>query len=165
MRKLALLLALVPSLSLTTPASAQEIVAGVGYADFHNSNAESGGFISGDYLGARDWSFLGFEWGLGVTAQWHEENDIFVGAGIQGQRELANGWFLEASLMPGLFEEGIAANDLGSTFEIRSLVGVGRELRNGNRMSLAFSHISNASVGDRNPGLNSLSLRYHIPLN
>lgn len=164
MPRLSYALALLPALALSAGAQAQEFVTGFGFADFHNSTAESGGFVSGDYLGTRDWTILGFETGLGATAQLHQEGDIFLGIGVQAQRELRNGWFIEASLMPGLFEEGTAANDLGSTFEIRSLIGVGRELRNGNRVSLALSHISNASIGDRNPGLNALSLRYHIPL-
>lgn len=157
-------LALAPFLSLAAPLAAQEFVGGFGIADFHNSTAESGAFVSGDYLGARDWSLFGFEAGLGATVQVHQEGDIFLGVGLQAQRELRSGWFIEASLMPGLFEEGTTANDLGSTLEFRSLIGVGRELRNGNRVSVALSHISNASIGDRNPGLNALSLRYHIPL-
>lgn len=163
MRKIALALALAPSLALAVPAAAQEFVAGIGYVDYHAQDAETGGFVSGDYLAARDWSLVGFDWGLGVTAQLHEAGDVFFGAGVQGQRDFANGWFIEASLMPGLYDEGKEGNDLGSAFEIRSLVGVGRELRNGNRLSLAVSHISNASTGDSNPGLNAISLRFHVP--
>lgn len=164
MRKLAYVAALVPTFLMSAPLQAQEVVTGIGYSDFHNSAADSGGFLSADYLGARDWDLLGFETGAGLTVQLHEEGDVFLGVGLQGQRALRNDWFIEASIMPGLFEEGLPANDLGSTFEIRSLVGIGRVLPNGNRVSLALSHISNASVGDRNPGLNALSFRLHVPL-
>ena len=102
--------------------------------------------------------------GVGVTAQLHDAGDIFLGGGLQAQRELGQGWFVETSVMPGVFFEGTAINDLGSTFEIRSVVAVGRELRGGRRLSLAFTHISNASIGDRNPGLNAINLRFHMPL-
>ncbi|OIQ32587.1 MAG: lipid A 3-O-deacylase [Alphaproteobacteria bacterium MedPE-SWcel] len=145
-------------------ARAQEVAIGLGFGDFHAAQADSGPFLSLEYLGARNWDLFGFEAGLGVSGQVHQAGDTFVGLGIQGQRALTKDWFVEVSVMPGLFSEGPAGNDLGSTIEFRSLVGLGRMLRNGRRVSLALSHISNASIADRNPGLNAISLRWHMPL-
>ncbi|PRZ50178.1 acyloxyacyl hydrolase [Tritonibacter scottomollicae] len=164
MRRLATTFALLPSLLFTSVAQAQELVFGFGHADFLAEQADDGAYLSADYLGTRDWRLLGFDAGLGVTALVHETGDIFLGGGLQAQRDLGQRWFIEASVMPGAFFEGEKANDLGSTFEIRSLVGIGRELRGGRRLTLAFTHISNASIGDQNPGLNAISLRLHVPL-
>ena len=37
------------------------------------------------------------------------------------------------------------------------------ELNNNNRIGISFSHISNANLGDKNPGVEILSFSYHIP--
>ena len=63
--------------------------------------------------------------------------------------------------MPGAFFEGESRNDLGSEFEIRSLIGVGYRLDNGDSISLAVTHKSNASTSSFNPGVNAVLLRYH----
>ena len=61
MRKLATTLALLPSLCSTSATQAQDLVLGFGYADFHSEPADSGAYLSIDYLGARDWELLGFD--------------------------------------------------------------------------------------------------------
>ena len=70
---------------------------------------------------------------------------------------------LKNSVMPGAYFESSPGNDLGSTFEIRTVLAVGKRFANGKAVSLAFSHKSNASTADENPGVNSLTLRWHIP--
>ncbi|MEM1007273.1 MAG: acyloxyacyl hydrolase, partial [Pseudomonadota bacterium] len=42
------------------------------------------------------------------------------------------------------------------------LLGVGYSLDNGNKISLAVTHKSNASTDDPNPGVNAFFLRYHL---
>ncbi|MCZ4269719.1 acyloxyacyl hydrolase [Tritonibacter mobilis] len=164
MRKTISVLTLVSALLHGPTLSAQELTFGLGYADFHADTAESGPYFSAEYLGVRDWQFLGFDTGFGLAGHIHETGDAFLGGGLQAQRPFGQGWFIEASIMPGLFFESSSRNDLGSTFEIRSLLGIGRDLRGGRRLSLALTHISNASLGDENPGLNTISLRLHTPL-
>jgi len=87
--------------------------------------------------------------------------DIHIGIGLIGIYDFANRWFVEGSVMPGYFSEGVDRNDLGGEFQIRSLLGVGYTLDNGNKVSLAITHKSNASTQDDNPGVNSALLRYH----
>ena len=38
-----------------------------------------------------------------------------------------------------------------------------KDLKNKNRIGISFSHISNANLGDKNPGVEILSFSYHIP--
>ncbi|WP_239318978.1 acyloxyacyl hydrolase [Epibacterium sp. Ofav1-8] len=164
MRNTISVLTFVSMLLLPSTLRAQELTFGLGYADFHEDQADSGPYFSAEYLGPRDWQILGFDAGLGLAGQIHETGDAFLGGGLQAHRPIGEGWFIEASIMPGVFFESSARNDLGSTFEIRSLLGIGRDLRGGRRVSLALTHISNASVGDVNPGLNTIALRLHMPL-
>ena len=40
---------------------------------------------------------------------------------------------------------------------------VGHELENKNRLGLSFGHISNVNLGDKNPGVEIISLSYQVP--
>ncbi|GGH23345.1 Lipid A 3-O-deacylase (PagL) [Cribrihabitans marinus] len=144
-------------------ASAQEMVFSLGYTSYSLEGSEDSAIASIDYSHApffvRDRLSAG--WGAAVEAT--AEGDLFAGAGVVTEFQLDNGWFLEGSVLPGLYDEGSAGNDLGSAFEIRSLFGIGRELPSGNRLSLAITHKSNASTADSNPGANAFLLRWHRP--
>ena len=155
---------LVASLFFSEASHAQDIVLGIGYNDFNSDISEDGGYITADYHAHRNWTLFGFEYGLGATGQIHETGEIFVGGGLQFRRDLGDVWFVEASVMPGYYFNNSRRNDLGSDFEIRSLMGIGKSLGNGSYVSLALSHISNASIGSENPGMNAISLRFHFPL-
>jgi hypothetical protein len=89
-----------------------------------------------------------------------------------GDAYLYTGFMIEFELPLGLqlcpgFAPGIAlartGSDLGNAIEFRSSlelsVAVGERLRAG----LAFSHISNARLGDRNPGVEVLVLGIAFP--
>lgn len=64
--------------------------------------------------------------------------------------------------MPGAFDEGPEGNDLGHTFEIRTLLGTGYRFDNGSSISASGFHISNAGLGDTNPGADGILIRYHF---
>ena len=63
----------------------------------------------------------------------------------------------------GAYSEG-NGKDLGHAIEFRTQVEFARRLRNDARIAIALSHISNASLGDENPGAEILSLYYSIPV-
>ena len=52
---------------------------------------------------------------------------------------------------------------LGHDIEFRTTIEISYELNNKNRIGLSFGHISNAGLGDNNPGVEILSLSYQIP--
>ena len=54
--------------------------------------------------------------------------------------------------------------DLGSTAQFRSQIEIGYRFDDRARLALALSHISNAGLDEHNPGVNILSVYYHIPL-
>lgn len=55
--------------------------------------------------------------------------------------------------------------DMGSTLEFRTGVEAAWEFDNKMRIGAAFHHISNAGIGDVNPGVETLTLNLSIPLN
>ena len=67
------------------------------------------------------------------------------------------------SFAPGLYRQG-GGKDLGYPLEFRSGLEIGWRLSGGTRVGAEFYHISNASLGDKNPGENSLMLVVAIPI-
>ncbi len=140
-------------------APAADVVVGLGYADFSDQAADDSAFLELELHSAPLWHFAGADWSLAGAVAVHGEGDVFVGVGPAALWPLGNRWFVEASVMPGFFEDAGGANSLGSDFEIRSLLGIGRHINDRLSLSLAASHKSNANLSDRNPGVNALSLR------
>ncbi|MBO9475303.1 acyloxyacyl hydrolase [Shimia sp. R10_1] len=156
-----LLVSLAASLLLATPVAAQQLVVGLGYADFNDREATDTTELNVEYHFAPfhevgRWSFAG-----ATVVTLDEEGDAFVGAGVSGVYDFNQHWFAEVSFMPGAYVDGDSRNDLGNTLEFRSLLAVGRRVSEGAAFSLAVQHKSNGGLGDHNPGVNTLSLRYH----
>ncbi|WP_299281135.1 acyloxyacyl hydrolase [uncultured Tateyamaria sp.] len=148
-------------LALSAPASAQELTFALGATDFGEGGEDSAVFDfeyrHTPFVQKRIRSHA-----FGANASVSGEGDVFIGAGLWTRWQWDSGWFIDSSLMPGLFEEGTDGNDLGSSFEFRSLLGLGYQFDNGRAVSAAISHKSNASLADDNPGMNSYSIRYHV---
>jgi len=140
---------------------AQELTVGVGTTDFGDQGTDSAVFEveyrHTPFIQQRNMSVA-----FGANAAVSGEGDLFIGAGIWSRWQWDSGWFIDNSVMPGLFEAGTAGNDLGSAFEIRTLLGVGYRFENGNALSAAITHRSNASLATDNPGMNTYTIRYHI---
>ena len=61
----------------------------------------------------------------------------------------------------GYYNDG-DGKKLGSEIEFRTTFEVGYQLKNENRIGLSFGHISNANIGEKNPGVEILSLSYQV---
>jgi hypothetical protein len=92
--------------------------------------------------------------------------DLWVGAGAKWTSiSLMDGpFFVEASLMPGLFAAGDGP-DIGGVLQFRSALGVGYTFDNGATLTALFSHRSNADTQATNPGLETFGIRYAVTLN
>lgn len=152
------------AVALASSAFSQEIVLGAGYSDYSRQGAEDGVILSMEYIHRPFYEGRVFSARLAGAIELVETGDAFLGGGVSGKWDLQQDWFIEASVLPGAYIEGTALNDLGSTFEIRSQLAVGKRFKSGKALSLALSHKSNASTADINPGVNALTLRWHIPL-
>ncbi|GAB4267924.1 MAG: hypothetical protein Kow0013_18290 [Pararhodobacter sp.] len=105
----------------------------------------------------------GWSWAAGLYAT--HRGAAWIGGGVSYTlRPGAGSWFIRGSVMPGLYHRGNGTN-LGGPFEIATGIEVGTELRNGAQLSMLLEHRSNAGIYNTNPGLNSLSVLYSIPLN
>jgi len=62
----------------------------------------------------------------------------------------------------GYYDDG-NGKKLGNEIEFRTTLEISYEMQNKNRIGLSFSHISNANIGNKNPGVEIISLSYQIP--
>lgn len=151
--------------TIASPALSQEIILGAGYTDYSRGGAENGAVLSLEYAHSPFLERNVFSARFAGALEVVETGDAFIGGGVSGTWGLQNNWFIEASVMPGAYFESAPLNDLGSTFEIRSQLAVGKRFNSGKALSLALNHKSNASTANANPGVNIVTLRWHVPLN
>lgn len=104
-------------------------------------------------------------WEIKPFAGAHVTTDgaVYGLGGFYGDFNLSPEWTLTPSLAAGLYSDG-GGKDLGHTIEFRSQLELGYNFQNGSRVTTGLAHISNASIGDRNPGTEILSLNYYFPL-
>ena len=62
----------------------------------------------------------------------------------------------------GFYDDG-DGKKLGNDIQFRTTLEFSYQLKNNNRIGISFGHISNANLGDKNPGAEILSLSYQIP--
>ena len=143
-------------LTFAQPASAAEVVVGLGTFDFD----DDGAVVDLEYHTDPITSFRGADVSFAVVLSADTKSDIFIGAGVSAVRQIGDSpWFVEGSFAPGFFFEGSEETDLGQTLEFRTLIGVGRRFDNNYSLSLAASHLSNGGLSDFNPGVNAITLR------
>ena len=70
--------------------------------------------------------------------------------------------YFTPSFGAGIYDDG-SGKKLGNDIQFRTSLEISYELKNKNRIGVSFSHISNANLGNKNPGVEILSLSYHIP--
>ena len=63
------------------------------------------------------------------------------------------------SFAPGLYGEG-DGKDLGHILEFKSEVQASFNLSENSQLGMSYNHISNASLGDKNPGANSYTFNF-----
>ena len=91
-------------------------------------------------------------------------DEAFYGyGGLLLDLEFGN-FVINPNLAVGYFEEG-DGKDLGHEVEFRSGLEVSYKFPNNMRLGVAFYHISNASIGDENPGTEVVEAVFSIPLN
>lgn len=98
---------------------------------------------------------------VGVMAT--TDSAVYGFAGIDADFYLAPRWVLNPNFAVGAYRNG-DGKDLGHGLQFRSGLELNYVLADESRLGLAFNHISNASLGDENPGTESLLLNYSIPL-
>ena len=63
------------------------------------------------------------------------------------------------SFAPGLYHEG-DGKDLGHVLEFKSEIQFSYDLSKNSKVGVSYNHVSNASLGDKNPGANSYMFNF-----
>ena len=92
--------------------------------------------------------------GVLITA----DNAGYVYTGVQAQYKLGS-VNLTPSFTPGLYHEG-SGKDLGHILEFKSEVQISLDIFKNAELGFSYNHISNASLGDKNPGANSYMFNF-----
>ncbi|MDB9718449.1 acyloxyacyl hydrolase [Candidatus Pelagibacter sp.] len=86
------------------------------------------------------------------------DNATYVYTGVQSHYQIGK-INLTPSFTPGLYGAG-EGKDLGHILEFKSEVQVSLDLSTNSELGLSYNHISNASLGDKNPGANSYMFNF-----
>ena len=86
------------------------------------------------------------------------DNAGYIYTGVQAQYKIG-AINLTPSFTPGLYHEG-DGKDLGHMLEFKSEVQLSLDLSKSSELGFSYNHISNASLGDKNPGANSYMFNF-----
>ena len=78
---------------------------------------------------------------------------------ITGQE---NKWNFTPSFGLGYYDDG-NGKKLGNRLEFRTTIEFSYKLKSFDRLGISFGHISNANIGDKNPGAEIISISYQKP--
>ncbi len=103
------------------------------YTFLGNLSPITGGFITGN---SAAYVYTGIEWNVDM-----------------------GGLILTPSFAPGLYHEG-NGKDLGHPLEFKSEVQLSYSTSDRTNFAFSYNHVSNASLGDKNPGANSYMFNF-----
>ena len=86
------------------------------------------------------------------------DNATYFYTGVQAQYKIGALNFTP-SFAPGYYNEG-DGKDLGHALEFKSEIQLSLELPKDSQLGLSYNHLSNASLGDKNPGANSYMFNF-----
>ena len=86
------------------------------------------------------------------------DNATYIYTGVQAQYKLGS-IDITPSFTPGIYNKG-DGKDLGHLVEFKSEIQISLDLFKNSQLGMSYNHISNASLGEKNPGANSYMLNY-----
>jgi lipid A 3-O-deacylase len=131
-----------------------ELNMALGSFDIGNSGTAMG---QAEYRFSTSWSGFRPHAGLFFTA----DSGAYLYAGVGYPFFINEEWSLTPSLSAGYYNQG-AGKDLGYDVEFYSQLRLEYRLASSTKVGLGIGHISNASIGDRNPGAETVYLSYSI---
>ena len=87
-----------------------------------------------------------------------EKSALYLYSGIQAEYELGS-LTITPSFAPGYYNYG-SGKDLGYPLEFKSEIQMSFNLSDSSHLGMSYNHISNASLGTKNPGANSYMLNF-----
>jgi len=161
-RRVLAVLGAAAALLLAAPVSAEEgepalLALGLGYYDIRAKDDTAADFRLEYRSDLALWIFR--PWiGLEATS----DGAIYGLGGFLADIPLGSRFRLTPSLGAGAYHNG-DGKDLGHAVQFRSQIELAYRFEDGQRLAVAFSHISNASLSNQNPGTEILTLYYMVP--
>ena len=87
-----------------------------------------------------------------------ENSAAYVYTGVEWNLDMG-GLIFTPSFAPGLYHEG-DGKDLGHALEFKSEVQLSYTTTDTSSFGISYNHVSNASLGDKNPGANSYMFNF-----
>tara|TARA_Y100000385_G_scaffold193534_1_gene200182 strand:- start:96 stop:596 length:501 start_codon:yes stop_codon:yes gene_type:complete len=87
-----------------------------------------------------------------------ENSAAYVYTGIEWNIDMGALTFTP-SFAPGLYHKG-DGKDLGHVLEFKSEIQFSYDFSGNSKVGLSYNHVSNASLGDKNPGANSFMFNF-----
>jgi len=87
-----------------------------------------------------------------------EKSAIYLYTGAQAEYDVGI-FTITPSFAPGYYNTG-NGKDLGSALEFKSEIQMSLNLSDSTEFGMSYNHISNASLGDKNPGANSYMINF-----
>lgn len=146
--------------ALSGPARADDpdfLSFGAGWFDWNRQKDQSAEFRLEYRSDKKFWVFKPL---AGLMATSDSAIYAFAGVGIDvffGRRVV-----LTPSFAPGVYLDN-GGYDLGHEIEFRSQLEIAYRFDDRSRLGVAISHMSNAGIGDKNPGTESAIVYYSIP--
>ena len=91
-------------------------------------------------------------------AMFTADNAAYIYTGVQAHYSIG-ALNIIPSFTPGLYEQG-DGKDLGHMLEFKSEVQLSLDLPKNSQFGFSYNHLSNASLGDKNPGANSYMFNF-----
>jgi len=88
-----------------------------------------------------------------------ENSAAYVYTGVEWNFDMGSGINFTPSFSPGLYNEG-DGKDLGHILEFKTEVQASYNISENTSLGMSYNHISNASLGDKNPGANSYEFNF-----
>ena len=150
-----------PALSQEKKGDPSFVAVGAGFFDF-NRKKDDGPEVRLEYRSGQKFMDTIFK---PFGAVGYSPNDhAFFGGGLLVDVFFGRRYVLTPSFGPHIYSGGNSKLDLGHILEFRSQLEFSYRLDDRARIGVAVSHYSNAGLGSKNPGTESLMLYYNHPL-
>ena len=95
-----------------------------------------------------------------ITGGFMTENSAaYLYTGVEWNMDMGENMFFTPSFAPGLYHEG-DGKDLGHILEFKSELQLSYSASENSSFGISYNHVSNASLGDKNPGANSYMFNF-----
>jgi hypothetical protein len=149
--------------SLGSPGEPPHIALGAGawdvLSDPHKPGSATAGELRGEYRFGDVWWILSPFIGASGTSQ----GEFYGYFGFGFDIDFGPNWVLTPNVAGGYWARGGGIN-LGSWWEFRSGAELDYRFGDLSRLGVAVHHMSNAGLGKQNPGEESVTLYYSVPL-